>query len=107
MELTLKSLPGIYTIHRFPQDHRLDEAELNLARQGFCSITSTGDEVSVVCRGDAGLNSPQSSPGWKCLRVPATLRHFQDSYVLCVFPKVVFLHAGMHAITIASTFGNI
>lgn len=92
-ELILLPLPGLYTIHRLKPGSDVPECiSKRTGRQGagrpvneasasdpagsssdFWSVTRTDDEVSVVCPADIGVDSEESSPDWRCIRVAGTL----------------------------------
>ncbi|HTS31970.1 MAG TPA: ACT domain-containing protein [Bryobacteraceae bacterium] len=44
-----------------------------LAASGFCSLTRTADEWSVVCREDAVPGGVQCEPGWRIFQVAGPL----------------------------------
>ena len=64
----LVRLPGIYTIHRLTPGDPLPEI-----KKGFHSITSTEDEISIVCPEEVKVDSGSSSPGWICLQMEGPL----------------------------------
>jgi uncharacterized protein len=68
--LELSLLPGRYAISRLPADAPLP----SWATEGlFCSVTRTGDEVSVVSEESRVPYGVLSQPGWCALRIRGNL----------------------------------
>ena len=67
-KLSLIPVQGTYTIHRLQPSQ-----EIPLISKGFHSVTVTDEEVSVVCLEDIKIDSEQSSPAWKCIKVAGPL----------------------------------
>jgi hypothetical protein len=67
--LKLESLPGSYTFHKLTTGSKIPEIS-----DGFYSITSTEEEISIVCLDQIQIKSRSSSRGWKCLRVSGPLQ---------------------------------
>lgn len=61
-------LEGSYAIHRLDPGQ-----EIPRIREGFHSITSTDEEISVVCLDTIELDSRQKDSPWKCLKVDGPL----------------------------------
>ena len=72
-DLKLQVLQGSYTIHRLSPGTQPDPAILESLSEGFCSITSTQEELSVVLPDETQIKSEKSSKGWKCLMVVGPL----------------------------------
>ena len=70
MPLSLRLLPGTFTIHRFGAATPVPEPVM---AQDFYSIARTPDELSIVCRSSLHLNSETSEPGWVCYQVMGPL----------------------------------
>ncbi|MFC2098262.1 ACT domain-containing protein [Bacteroidota bacterium] len=66
--ISLIPVQGTYTIHRLKA-----EQEIPVIGEGFFSVTVTDEEVSVVCLEDIEIDSEQSSPSWKCIKVAGPL----------------------------------
>ena len=64
--LTLAPLPGLYAICRLPSGAAMP----TWAGSGpFRSVTSTRDELSIVCSQDGVPDGVQADRGWRCLQV--------------------------------------
>lgn len=65
---TVRLLAGGYVIRRLPAQEPVPAWALG-APGGFCSITRTADELSVICSVDALPDSPGTEAGWRCMRI--------------------------------------
>jgi hypothetical protein len=69
-ELELALLPDEYAACRLAPDAPLPAwAE----GDGFCSVTRTADELSVICRQERVPEAVEAVRGWRCLRVTGPL----------------------------------
>jgi len=69
--LELHLLPGRMAVCQLPAD---SEPPLWCLRaRGFCSLTRTADEWSVVCSEEAVPENIRSEKGWRLFRVAGTL----------------------------------
>lgn len=66
MKLNLNILDGFFAIHRFSPDAEIPN---EIYRNPFCSITRTGQEISVVCSASIHLDSERSEADWSCIEV--------------------------------------
>jgi hypothetical protein len=64
--LQLLTVPGRFAVCRLGPD---DPVSAWATDKGFCSITRTQDELSVVCPEDVVPDAVRSERGWRCLRV--------------------------------------
>ncbi len=65
-QLQLEVCEGLYTIHRFSQDHQIPT---RVFESSFYSVTRTPDELSIVCSSSVPLTSKNAETDWSCLRV--------------------------------------
>ena len=68
--ITLIPLKEQFTIYQLP-DFKAVPSEIYNA--GFFSVTSTGDEISVVTNSKTKFPDLKSNEGWKCFRVDGIL----------------------------------
>ena len=66
MKLQLTILENLYTIHRFPPNHKIPD---QVYESEFYSISKSEEELSVVCSSSIQLNSKKSEVGWSCIKV--------------------------------------
>ena len=66
MKLQLTILENLYTIHRFPPNHKIPD---QVYESEFYSISKSEEELSVVCSSSIQLNSDKSEVGWSCIKV--------------------------------------
>ena len=71
--LAVDVLPGDYTIARLPVGSPPPAALFELAGGAMVSVTSTPDEISVVCPTDLAPEGDQSHHGWRLLTVRGPL----------------------------------
>lgn len=71
--LVLHALPGIYAVCRFDPHIPLPQSVLDALAppqaDGFCSLTRTADELSLVVRQEDVPLGCQVEAGWRCLKV--------------------------------------
>ena len=70
MKLNLQVLEGSFSIHRLAPDDAIPD---QIYQSPFCSVTRTGEEVSVVCSSSVCLGSGRSEGGWSCMRIAGPL----------------------------------
>lgn len=70
MKLNMRTLPGQYAVHRFPAGATIPELPLS---GDFLSITSTPEELSIVCPVSTPLRAQKTEVGWNCLQVEGPL----------------------------------
>jgi len=63
-------LEGTYIIHRLDQSTNLPE---ELIECEFYSLSNSQEEMSLVCPEQMLIQSENSSPNWKCLKVAGPL----------------------------------
>jgi hypothetical protein len=68
--LSLLTIPGRFTVCRLGPG---DPVPAWITAKGFCSITRTEDELSVVCREDGVPPDVRCEKGWRCLRVAGAI----------------------------------
>ena len=68
--ITLVPLDDLFTIYQLP-DFKAVPSEIYNA--GFFSVTSTGEEISVVTNCKTRFPDLKSNEGWKCFRVEGIL----------------------------------
>ena len=66
MNLKLTILENLYTIHRFPPNHKIPD---QVYESEFYSISKSEEELSVACSSSIHLNSEKSEVGWSCIKV--------------------------------------
>jgi hypothetical protein len=71
--LSLDVRPGDYTIARLPAGSAPPAALFGHAGSALVSVTSTPDEVSVVCPSDLAPDSEQADRAWRLLTVRGPL----------------------------------
>jgi hypothetical protein len=64
--LALTELEGAFAVCKLDKDAAIPAWT---AGDGFCSVTRTGDELSVVCRQSLVPEGVVCERGWRCLRV--------------------------------------
>ena len=70
--MELRIIQGTYSIIRYPADENIPSWVLGL--KGFCSITRTGEELSVLCETTAIQGEPSKrEDNWNCLAVAGPL----------------------------------
>ena len=65
-KLKLSVLEGLYTVHRFPSNHKIPE---QICKSEFYSISKSEDELSIVCNSCILLDSEKSETDWSCIKV--------------------------------------
>jgi len=70
MKLQLNILENLFTIHRFPPNHKIPN---QVYESQFYSISKTDNELSIVCNSYTRLNSEKSETGWSCIKVEGLL----------------------------------
>lgn len=70
MKLNLQILPDQYAVHRFPAGATIPELPLD---GKLLSITSTPEELSIVCPASTQLRAQKTESGWSCLQVVGPL----------------------------------
>lgn len=68
--LPLQTVPGRFAVCRLDLD---DPIPAWATAKGFCSITRTQDELSVVCQEDVVPAGVRCEKGWRCLRVAGAI----------------------------------
>jgi len=63
-------LPGVYSIYRFATGHI---PAFDLRSQAFCCVTSTKEEVSVVCASGTLEGALKIEDGWRALKIAGPL----------------------------------
>jgi hypothetical protein len=66
-KLRYSLLAGRYAICRLLPT--LDVPEWAFRKSGFCSVTQTSDELSIVCAEDAIPREVEAERGWVCLKL--------------------------------------
>jgi hypothetical protein len=69
-KLKLRVLEDLYTVHRFPSNHKIPE---QIYKSEFYSISKSEDELSIVCNSSILLNSEKFETGWSCIKVSGAL----------------------------------
>lgn len=68
--MKLKIVDGSFSIARYPAGAKIP----SLQSRGFCSVTRTKDELSIVCETDLlPKGAIQRDDGWACLQVDGIL----------------------------------
>jgi len=67
---TILALPSRFAICRLEPTAPLPSWS---SSDGFCSITRTADEMSIVCLEQAVPEGTKCEKGWRCLRVAGTI----------------------------------
>ena len=67
---SLRVHPGLHCICRLASDATVPAWALSA---GFCSVTRTAEELSIVCREDSVPAGVQSNHGWRLLSVQGPL----------------------------------
>ncbi len=70
MNLKISILEGLFTVHRFSQDHEIPK---QIYEGQFYSITKTEDELSIVCSSSVLEVSENSETDWSCIKVMGPL----------------------------------
>lgn len=70
MTLTLRQLPGGYTVHRLDAGAPLPS---DLLEQPFFALLRSPDELSLCCRSTFPVSSQASETDWACLAVDGPL----------------------------------
>ena len=68
--LTLRLLPGSFTVHQLPPEMAIPPAVLD-SQPWF--MAQTEDELSIVCGSDVAVYSQKSEPDWACFKVVGPL----------------------------------
>ena len=68
--INLIPLTDIFTIYQFCDNQEIPSQILD---SGFCSVTWTGDEVSVITNCDVNFENFKSSGGWRGFKVKGVL----------------------------------
>lgn len=68
--LTLRLLPGSFTVHQLPPGMAIPPAVLD-SQPWF--MAHTEDELSIVCKSDVAVQSDKSEPDWACFQVVGPL----------------------------------
>jgi hypothetical protein len=69
-ELTLTLLPGRFAVCRLDARAAVPAWAFT---EGFCSVTRTTEELSIVCREEAVPGEVRCRQGWVCLKVEGPL----------------------------------
>jgi hypothetical protein len=69
-QLTLQVLPNLFTIHRLPAGSEIPAV---LLTGELLSITSTKDELSIVCEASIPVQAERATGGWSALKVEGPL----------------------------------
>jgi len=69
-KIVLSILEGTYIIHKLDQSTNLPE---ELIECEFYSLSNSQEELSLVCPEQILIQSENSSPNWKCLKVAGPL----------------------------------
>ena len=70
MKLQLSILENLFTIHRFPANHKIPN---QVYENEFYAISKTKNELSIVCNSTTQLSSEKSEPGWSCIKINGVL----------------------------------
>ncbi len=65
-KLTLHLLPGRFAVCRLAPRNSLPDW---VPRAGFCSVTRTKDELSIVCNEENVPADVRAERGWRCLKL--------------------------------------
>ena len=69
-KIVLSILEGTYIIHKLDQSTNLPE---ELIECEFYSLSNSQEELSLVCPEQMLIQSENSSPNWKCMKVAGPL----------------------------------
>ncbi len=69
-KIVLSTLEEIYIIHKLAQSTNLPEGLIGCE---FYSLSNSQEEMSLVCPEQMLIQSENSSPNWKCLKVAGPL----------------------------------
>ena len=70
MKLRFSILEGLFTIHRFPPNHKIPN---QVYESELYSISKTKDELSIVCNSVIQLSSEKLETGWSCIKIEGPL----------------------------------
>ncbi|NNF46526.1 MAG: ACT domain-containing protein [Desulfofustis sp.] len=70
MMLTLTTLKGSYSIHRFAPDATVPDT---IQESRFYSVSRTDEELSIVCEATIDLYALQSETDWRILKIVGPL----------------------------------
>ena len=70
MRLQLSILENLFTIHRFPANHKIPN---QVYENEFYAISKTKNELSIVCNSTTQLSSEKSESGWSCIKINGIL----------------------------------
>ncbi len=95
---------GAYAVCRLPIDSKLPPwAGEALAEAGFCSITRTAEELSVVCLAERVPEEVQAARDWVCFWLHGPFDFEQTGVLAALLTPLAEVHIGIFAISTYDT----
>jgi hypothetical protein len=100
MKLSLTVLPGAYAISRLAAD---DPIPAWVTTAGFCSITRTAEELSIVAAEKATPDAARAERGWRVLKIAGPIDFSLTGVLASVLQPLAEARIGIFAISTFDT----